>query len=374
MLLAIDDLQWLDPASARVLSFTIRRVGEEPIGVLATLRGDAEERDPLGLADAFQPEAFAELTVGPLAMQHLQQLLRQRFEIRIPRAKVAAVHAASRGNPMFALEFARAAEREGAELQAQLPVPSSLQELVSERARALPKDTLPLLELVSAIERPTLSLLAKAFGESRAEALLDDADGAGAVVVGGDGVVRFSHPLLGAAVYFGMPSGRRRAVHLQAAELVDDLVQEARHLALATSAPDARIADVVERAAHAAAERGAPDAAAALSAEAVRLTPADDEATRVRRTFAGAGFLHRGRRRPCRASAGRAVARPSAPDEVRAQALVIRADTEYVDRTLVLGVPARGDRRRAGPAGALAGVDPVRTAWRVDIGRRADGS
>ena len=335
LLLAIDDVQWLDPASARVLSFAIRRVGEEPVGVLTTFRGDAEERDPLGLADAFQPEAFAELTVGPLAMQHLQQLLRQRFEIRIPRAKVAAIHAASHGNPMFALEFARAAEREGAELQAQLPVPSSLQELVSERARALPKDTLPLLELVSAIERPTLSLLAKAFGESRAEALLDDADGAGAVVVGGDGVVHFSHPLLGAAVYFGMPSGRRRAVHLQGAELVDDLVQEARHLALATLAPDARIADVVERAAHAAAERGAPDAAAALSAEAVRLTPADDEATRVRRTFAGAGF---------RIEAGEVLAAqalveplldPSAPDEVRAQALVIRADTEYVDRTLV---------------------------------------
>ena len=34
LLLAIDDVQWLDPASARVLSFAVRRVGEEPIGVL----------------------------------------------------------------------------------------------------------------------------------------------------------------------------------------------------------------------------------------------------------------------------------------------------------------------------------------------------
>ena len=39
------------------------------------------------------------------------------------------------GNPMFALEFARAVEREPADLQAQLPVPSSLQELVGERVR-----------------------------------------------------------------------------------------------------------------------------------------------------------------------------------------------------------------------------------------------
>ena len=49
LLLAIDDVQWLDPASARVLSFAVRRIGEEPIGVLATLRGGAEEPDPLGL-------------------------------------------------------------------------------------------------------------------------------------------------------------------------------------------------------------------------------------------------------------------------------------------------------------------------------------
>ena len=37
LLLAIDDVQWLDPASARVLSFAARRIGEEPIGVLDDL-------------------------------------------------------------------------------------------------------------------------------------------------------------------------------------------------------------------------------------------------------------------------------------------------------------------------------------------------
>jgi predicted ATPase len=111
-LLAIDDVQWLDPASARVLSFAVRRVDEEPIGILATLRGGADEPDPLALADALGPGAFAELTVGSLGLQSLQQLLRQRFDVRLPRSKVAALHAASGGNPMFALEFARSVERE----------------------------------------------------------------------------------------------------------------------------------------------------------------------------------------------------------------------------------------------------------------------
>ena len=97
---------------------------------------------------------------------------------------------------------------------------------------------------------------------------MDEAVSAGAIVVGNDGVVRFTHPLLGAAVYFGMPPGRRRALHLHVAGLVDDLEQQARHLALATTSPDEEIADVVDRAAEAAAARGAPDAAALLAAEA----------------------------------------------------------------------------------------------------------
>ncbi len=48
LLLAVDDVQWLDPASARVLSFAVRRIGEEPIGVLATLRGACRRTGPIG--------------------------------------------------------------------------------------------------------------------------------------------------------------------------------------------------------------------------------------------------------------------------------------------------------------------------------------
>ena len=332
LLLAVDDVQWLDPASARVLSFAVRRIGDERIGVLATLRGDVEVRDPLGLADAFQPGAFGEITVGPLRIGHLQRLLHQRFDIRLPRSTVSAVHTASRGNPMFALEFARAAEREPAELRAQLPVPSSLEELVSERVKGLPAETRPLLELVSAIERPTSAVLERGLEETDVEALVDEAVSAGAIVVGNDGVVRFTHPLLGAAVYFGMSPGRRRAVHLLVAGHVDDLEQQARHLALATTSPDEEIANVVGRAAEAAAARGAPDAAASLAAEAVRLTPLDNEAARVSRTFRGAGYLMeagdvldaRERIEP--------LLEPSLPPTVRSQALVFRAETEFMDR------------------------------------------
>ena len=334
LLIAIDDVQWHDPASARVLAFAVRRVGDERIGVLATLRDEAELRDPLALADAFQPGAFEELAVRPLGKTHLRQLVRRRFDVRIPQTTLTAVHDASRGNPMFALEFARSAEREDASLHARLPVPSSLEELVRERVRALPNTTRPLLELVAAIERPTVSLLARALGVGT-QALVDEAVSAGALVLGADGVVRFTHPLLGAAVYFDMPPGRRSALHLEVAGFVDDLEQRARHLALATAVPDEAIAAVLEQAAEAAAQRGAPDAAAALVAEAVRLTPASEEAACLRRTFAGAGFLmEAGDVQEARARI-EPLLDPSVPPAVRSQALVFRAETEHQDRPLI---------------------------------------
>ena len=117
LLVAIDDAQWLDTASARVLAFAARRTGESSIGILATLRGSSEEHEPLGLADAFDPGRFVELALGPLSPEALQHIMRQRFEVRIPNATLADIHAASAGNPMFALEFARVTEREDAHLR-----------------------------------------------------------------------------------------------------------------------------------------------------------------------------------------------------------------------------------------------------------------
>ena len=52
VLLAIDDVQWLDAASGRVLAFALRRSGALPIGALVTLRGGPSVSDPLDLANA----------------------------------------------------------------------------------------------------------------------------------------------------------------------------------------------------------------------------------------------------------------------------------------------------------------------------------
>jgi DNA-binding NarL/FixJ family response regulator len=199
-------------------------------------------------------------------------------------------------------------------------------------------------------------LLENGLGEGDVDALLHEAVSARAIAVGNDGIVRFTHPLLGAAVYFGMSPGRRHALHLDIAVLVDDLEQQARHLALGTTSPDEAIADVVERAAEAAAARGAPDAAALLAAEAVRLTPLDDEQARVRRTFLGAGYLMEAGDLPEAQTRIEPLLDPSLPPAVRSQALVFSADTA---RTVGL------DKRLANLQEAIDIAPDPRVRWQA---------
>ncbi|HEX3493383.1 MAG TPA: hypothetical protein VHU92_28865 [Streptosporangiaceae bacterium] len=66
VLLALDDLQWVDGSSARVIEFALRRLSER-IGVPATMRADkrAEAGVSVQLRD---PDAVTEVRVGPLGL------------------------------------------------------------------------------------------------------------------------------------------------------------------------------------------------------------------------------------------------------------------------------------------------------------------
>ena len=76
LVLAIDDIQWLDPSSAKVLSFALRRLEREPIRLVASRRtegaaGAAVEAD-LGLPGE-------RLLVGPVSIGILQRIVRGRL-------------------------------------------------------------------------------------------------------------------------------------------------------------------------------------------------------------------------------------------------------------------------------------------------------
>jgi DNA-binding NarL/FixJ family response regulator/tetratricopeptide (TPR) repeat protein len=282
LILAIDDVQWLDPPSQRIVAFAARRLGESPVGMLVTQRGAAG--DPLDLRRAFD-ERYAELRVSPMSVGALHHLIRTRLHLRIPRPTLARVHEASGGNPMFALELAQVAHYPGAPL----PVPSTLEELVQARVAALPAEVIPLLAAVAAVERPTITLMAGVVDD--AHALVDAAARSGAVTLGADGLIHFTHPLLASSAYAAIPAVARQALHAKLAAVSSDPEERARHVALSTFEPDPEAASLLDEAAGRARSRGAPDAAATLARHAIRLTPAGDVGAREQRALAVGTYL-----------------------------------------------------------------------------------
>ena len=98
----------------------------------------------------------------------------------------------------------------------------------------------------------------------------------------GNGRIHFTHPLLASGAYAGVEASERRANHARLAELVHDPEERARHLALAVTVPDARVAAALDAAAELAHARGAPATAGDLRERAAQLTP-----TNVPRPAAG---------------------------------------------------------------------------------------
>jgi DNA-binding CsgD family transcriptional regulator len=146
------------------------------------------------------------------------------------------------------------------------------------------------LLFASAVSEPTTQLLAAAVGrESTVRAGLAAAVAADVAAVEA-GRIRFMHPLLASVVYQGAPVQTRRQLHRKLAEIVPNPEEAARHLALATTVPDALVASRLDEAARRAGTSAAPDAAAWLCEQAERLTPAGSENDARRRLRDAAAY------------------------------------------------------------------------------------
>jgi DNA-binding CsgD family transcriptional regulator len=294
LLLAVDDVQWLDAPSTGVLSFAIRRLHQLPVGLVLTRRTPGSASLPLGIARALPAERLHKLSLGPLSLGALHRLVHRRLALALPRPALVQLHAASGGNPFFALEIGRALQREGRSVSPgePLPVPRTLEELVSDRVAVLPSETRRTLLAVAAVADPTLAVL-DAF-DSRGRSYLRPATDAGVAAVE-DGRVRFVHPLLASSIYANADPLVRRQIHRRLADVIDNIEERARHLSLAADEPDEHVARALDEAAVRARARGAPGAAAELEERALRLSPSDRMEDTVRRQIeAGSHWFEAG--------------------------------------------------------------------------------
>jgi DNA-binding CsgD family transcriptional regulator len=292
LVLAIDDVQWLDRPSASVLEFCFRRLEREPIVIVLTFRTD--DPIPLGLDRTLPPDRLGRVPLGPLSLGATGEILRSRLGAVLPRHTLTRLYDACGGNPFYALECARFLFEHPriTRTNEPLPIPQTLGDLVRRRARRLTPDVRRVGRLVAASSHPLESLIRAACGDTESWAAIDQAIDAGMLERDGE-LLRFTHPLLRSVLYADMRPSQRREVHQRLAAGVRDIEERAWHFALAADRPSEEIARMLDGAATHAASRGAPEAAAALEEQATRLTPARGSGAASERTVRAADYHFR---------------------------------------------------------------------------------
>jgi DNA-binding CsgD family transcriptional regulator len=130
VLLAIDDLQWLDASSMRVLGFVARRLSG-PVGLLGAVRTTSDDVSAASWLQLPRPEQLRRITLRPLTVGALHAVISKRLGRSYPRPTMLHVHETSGGNPFYAIELARAIDDDPAAGWKVLP--RSLTELVNNR-------------------------------------------------------------------------------------------------------------------------------------------------------------------------------------------------------------------------------------------------
>ncbi|HJT95796.1 MAG TPA: AAA family ATPase [Mycobacterium sp.] len=266
---AMDDVQWMDPSSQAVVSYAARRLNGR-VGVLVTERCDPDCGHVVNWLHLARPDSIDRIHVGPLSLGGLHALISSRLGRSLSRPTMVQISETSGGNPFYALELARAID-DGAAGSRQV-LPPTLCDLMRHRIGSLNRDACALLLAAASVANPTVQLLAEVNYNTidRTVELLCEAEGKGLIRVDGDDV-RFAHPLLARSVYTDASPAERRAMHRKLAQAVVLPELKARHMALAASSADPATLSSLDEAADSASARGAPAAAAELVELAIGL-------------------------------------------------------------------------------------------------------
>jgi len=207
VLVAVDDVQWLDAASAGALWFAARRLEGESVTLLLSMRVEPGAA-PLQIENDLADRSLR-ISVGALSSSGLHRIVVASLGRALPRPTLLRVHEASAGNPFYALEIARFLFEEGVSPSPgePLPVPRTIEQLLHVRIMRLPQAAREALELAALLSDPTFAALQAAGSESER---LESAVAAG-VIDPIDDRIRFTHPLLAAAVVSAM-GPRQRSV------------------------------------------------------------------------------------------------------------------------------------------------------------------
>jgi DNA-binding CsgD family transcriptional regulator len=291
VLIAVDDLQWVDPSSRRVLARAARRLPAH-VSIVATVGTEPLIADAAGWLKLAQPSAIRRITIAPMTLSELHEVIARDLHQALPRPAMLRIHEIAGGNPLFAVELARAWKADGT------TVPTRVVELMHSRIDGLAPQVREILLAAACARAATVQLVAQAIGsdEGGTVELLEHAENRKVLTIDGNRL-RFVHPILAYGVYIDATAAQRRAMHRRLAEIVEAPELRARHVALGATGADHRTLQSLDAAAETAGARGDSASAAELLDLAIGLG-GDTPARRIRlaRRYFDACDLVRARR------------------------------------------------------------------------------
>ena len=277
----VDDVQWLDRASAQALGFAARRLAVEAVGLVFAVREPAAELAGL-----------PELEIGGLGDDDARALLEAALASPLDARVRDLIIAETRGNPLALLELPRglapAKLAGGFGLPGAAPLAGRIEDSFARQLEALPEQTRRLVLLAAADPSGDRALVWRAAGRLGIP-LQAETPAAEAGLVTFGAWVRFRHPLARSAAYRSASIQARQEMHAALAEVTDPIADPDRrawHRAQAAPGPDEEVAAELESSAGRAQARGGLAAAAAFLERSVSLTA--DPTRRTERSLAAA--------------------------------------------------------------------------------------
>jgi tetratricopeptide (TPR) repeat protein/transcriptional regulator with XRE-family HTH domain len=239
VLLLLDDLQWADSASLRLLRYIAHRERASRLLILATYRdAAAADNHPLQdvLRDLSREGVLQRVTIPRLALDATAALMAEVVEGRSISADLAGlIHARTGGNPFFISQLTRAlvergdldrADGDAGQAVDQIELPETIRAVIQQRVRRLSAGTQQLLHEASILgdtfRVDDLARVTAADDEALDNALIE-AERIGVIKERSPNMYGFDHGLTRQALYQALPARRRRRLHVRAGEIIESL-------------------------------------------------------------------------------------------------------------------------------------------------------
>lgn len=211
LVVVFDDIHWCDDSSAAAIHYIARMNRDRPVfGMLGVRDGELRDNVPAQqtVTGLRRDGLLTEIALGPMSESDLAEMIRERA----PGVNAEALSRQCGGNPLLAIELARA-EQQGESS-------TSVTELVSERMTRFGIEGAEILQWASVLSpHIDVETIAKLTGldSNRVGETLETTQRQGMLTATGEGL-QFSHDLLAKAVYTTLSPLRRQVMHRRVAD------------------------------------------------------------------------------------------------------------------------------------------------------------